>query len=256
MERWCWLASGSLESNSTVCLSKSIQFGASGKELLVMNEDLLQYLVLYKKSHEKAVSIAACSLITLLREKDRGHPIDLKARPKAFGEVNVANDMPSVELFKQDDDKTLYSSFEYEMATYGFEAENDSSPVDNDICARVAYEEDEDSIENDGECDNEFFPESGLSSGMDGLEDDAYKNDSDEEGSDDGELANVCDTKELNEEIEVTAIRIDEQDEDADDGKDRSNRKKRRTGGLSNRQKQHSKVMPLASKRARAADSH
>jgi protein SDA1 len=33
-----------------------------------MNEDLLQDLVLYKKSHEKAVSIAARSLITLFRE--------------------------------------------------------------------------------------------------------------------------------------------------------------------------------------------
>lgn len=36
--------------------------------LQMMNEDLLQDLVLYKKSHEKAVSIAARSLITLFRE--------------------------------------------------------------------------------------------------------------------------------------------------------------------------------------------
>lgn len=34
----------------------------------LMNEDLLQDLVLYKKSHEKAVSTAARSLITLFRE--------------------------------------------------------------------------------------------------------------------------------------------------------------------------------------------
>lgn len=33
-----------------------------------MTEDLLQDLVLYKKSHEKAVSAAARSLITLFRE--------------------------------------------------------------------------------------------------------------------------------------------------------------------------------------------
>ncbi|KAG0488062.1 hypothetical protein HPP92_006873 [Vanilla planifolia] len=99
------------------------------------------------------------------------------------------------------------------MATYGSEAENDSSPVDNDICARVAYEEDEDSVENDGE-------------------NDACRYHSDEEGSDDGELANVCDTEELNEEIEVQAIRIDGQDEDADDGKDPSNRKKRKLGNF------------------------
>ncbi|KAG0450102.1 hypothetical protein HPP92_026926 [Vanilla planifolia] len=147
----------------------------------LMNEDLLQDLVLYKKSHEKAVSIAACSLITLLREI-----------------------CPSF-LVKKD-------------------------RVDNDIYARVAYEEDDNSVENDGECDNEFFPGSGQSSGIDGLEDDACRNDSDEEGSDDRELANVCDTEELNEEIEVQAIPIDGQDEDADDGKDSSNGKKRKLG--------------------------
>ncbi|KAG0495281.1 hypothetical protein HPP92_006275 [Vanilla planifolia] len=185
-----------------------------------MNEDLLQDLVLYKKSHEKVVSIAVHSLITLLREicisflvkKDRGHPIVSKARPKEFKEVSVANDVPGVELLKQDDDKPLYSSSEDEIAAYASEAENGSSLVDIDIC--VPNEEDEDFVENDGESDNEFFPESGQSSGIDGLEDDAYRNDSDEE------------------EIEVQAIRIDGQDEDANDGKDPSNRKMRKLGNF------------------------
>ncbi|KAG0448749.1 hypothetical protein HPP92_027685 [Vanilla planifolia] len=104
---------------------------------LLMNADLPQDLVLYKKSHEKAVSIAARSLVTLLRE----------------------------------------------------------------ICSSI-------------------------------LEDDACKYDSHEEGSDDGELANVCDIEELNEEIEVQAICIDGQDEDVDDGKDPSNRKKRKLGNF------------------------
>ncbi|KAH8500050.1 hypothetical protein H0E87_015333 [Populus deltoides] len=81
---------------------------------LLMNEDLLQDLVLYKKSHEKAVSIAARSLITLFREvcpsllikKDRGRPIDPKARPKAYGEVNIVSSVPGVELLEElnDDD--------------------------------------------------------------------------------------------------------------------------------------------------------
>ncbi|KAJ6689113.1 hypothetical protein OIU85_005512 [Salix viminalis] len=84
---------------------------------LLMNEDLLQDLVLYKKSHEKAVSVAARSLITLFREvcpsllikKDRGRPIDPKARPKAYGEVNIVSSVPGVELLEQldynDEDK-------------------------------------------------------------------------------------------------------------------------------------------------------
>ncbi|KAJ0719872.1 putative SDA1 domain-containing protein [Helianthus annuus] len=61
---------------------------------VLMTEDLLQDLVLYKKSHEKANSSAARSLMklifvcpSLLVKKDRGRPIDPKAKPKAFGEV-------------------------------------------------------------------------------------------------------------------------------------------------------------------------
>lgn len=77
-----------------------------------MSEELLQDLALYKKSHEKAVSIAARSLIGLFREvcpsllvkKDRGRPTDPKARPKAYGEVNVLSNVPGVELLDQDDE--------------------------------------------------------------------------------------------------------------------------------------------------------
>ncbi|PON42318.1 Sda [Parasponia andersonii] len=80
---------------------------------LLMSEDLLQDLALYKKSHEKAVSIAARSLIGLFREvcpsllvkKDRGLPTDPKARPKAYGEVNVPSNVPGVELLDHDDDE-------------------------------------------------------------------------------------------------------------------------------------------------------
>uniref|UniRef100_A0A1D1XRJ6 Protein SDA1 n=1 Tax=Anthurium amnicola TaxID=1678845 RepID=A0A1D1XRJ6_9ARAE len=79
---------------------------------LLMTEDLLQDLVLYKKSHEKAVSTAARSLITLFREvcpsllvkKDRGRPTNPKARPKAFGEVSVLSNVPGVELLGNGDD--------------------------------------------------------------------------------------------------------------------------------------------------------
>ncbi|CAL5338237.1 unnamed protein product [Camellia sinensis] len=79
---------------------------------LLMTEDLLQDLVLYRKSHEKAVSAAARSLVTLFREvcpsllikKDRGRSSDTKARPKAFGEANVARNVPGVELLQSDND--------------------------------------------------------------------------------------------------------------------------------------------------------
>ncbi|KAG0448807.1 hypothetical protein HPP92_027655, partial [Vanilla planifolia] len=44
---------------------------------MLMNEDLLQDLVLYKKSHEKAISIVMCYLITLLREANKEAKKDL-----------------------------------------------------------------------------------------------------------------------------------------------------------------------------------
>lgn len=79
---------------------------------LLMSEVLLQDLVLYRKSNEKAVSSAARSLLTLFREvcpsllvkKDRGRPTDPKAKPKAFGEVSVLSNVPGVELLEDDDD--------------------------------------------------------------------------------------------------------------------------------------------------------
>ncbi|KAG9140449.1 hypothetical protein Leryth_016177, partial [Lithospermum erythrorhizon] len=77
---------------------------------LLMTEDLLQDLVLYKKAKEKSVSSAARSLLTLrvcpslLIKKDRGRPIDPKAKPKAFGDVNVASNVPGIELLEQEVD--------------------------------------------------------------------------------------------------------------------------------------------------------
>lgn len=79
---------------------------------LLMTEELLQDLVQYRKSHGKAVSIAARSLMYLFREvcpslltkKDRGRPIDPKAKPKAYGEVNVETNVPGIELLQQDDE--------------------------------------------------------------------------------------------------------------------------------------------------------
>ncbi|CAL8998034.1 unnamed protein product [Prunus brigantina] len=39
---------------------------------------------------------------SLLIKKDRGHPTNPKARPKAYGEVNILNNVPGVELLEED----------------------------------------------------------------------------------------------------------------------------------------------------------
>ncbi|KAI3992514.1 hypothetical protein MKX01_022605 [Papaver californicum] len=73
---------------------------------LLMTKRLLYDLVLYRKSHEKALCTAARSLITLFKEvcsswlvkKDRGRPTNPKARPKAFREVNIASNVSGLGL--------------------------------------------------------------------------------------------------------------------------------------------------------------
>ncbi|KAK7306183.1 hypothetical protein VNO77_44109 [Canavalia gladiata] len=110
---------------------------------LLMNEDLLQDLALYKKSREKAVSVAARSLIALFREvcpsllikKDRGRPIDPKARPKAFGEVNVVTDVPGAELLQtidNDDEQESDESDDSVCSGSDSEQENDQMSINDD----------------------------------------------------------------------------------------------------------------------------
>ncbi|XP_030496966.2 uncharacterized protein LOC115712753 [Cannabis sativa] len=98
---------------------------------LLMSEELLQDLALYKKSHEKAVSIAARSLIGLFREicpsllvkKDRGRTTDSKAKPKAYGEVNVLSNVSGVELLDDDDEDN--SDGEDGLASIGSDDDSD-----------------------------------------------------------------------------------------------------------------------------------
>ncbi|CAI9093320.1 OLC1v1028793C1 [Oldenlandia corymbosa var. corymbosa] len=131
---------------------------------LLMTEDLLQDLVLYKKSNEKAVSSAARSLVTLFREvcpslllkKDRGRPIHPKAAPKAYGEVTVATNVPGVELLEDDngsidsdtDDELISSSDREEDVV----SESDCDGSDNDdggILSKGSSSEDDFMLEED-----------------------------------------------------------------------------------------------------------
>ncbi|PHT33107.1 hypothetical protein CQW23_29444 [Capsicum baccatum] len=122
---------------------------------LLMTEDLLQDLVLYRKSNEKAVSAAARSLLTLFREvcpsllvkKDRGRPTNPKARPKEFGEVSVASSVPGIELLDQDDDD---SDDDVEEGSIGLSDHDDRSDENVDPGEEdVNCENDEDNASDD-----------------------------------------------------------------------------------------------------------
>ncbi|KAK8567641.1 hypothetical protein V6N13_105598 [Hibiscus sabdariffa] len=178
---------------------------------LLMNEDLLQDLVLYKKSHEKAVSAAARSLITLFREicpsllvkKDRGRLVDPKAKPKAYGEVNVLSNVPDIELLENEDeidvseddgsgdeaasissdDDNEDSDDEKRLYTMDGGSEDDDM-VDEEEDENVSIDEDEsDSDDADGE-ENDDLDEVETEE-LDAEEDDDYEEVSDSSKPDD-----------------------------------------------------------------------
>ncbi|XP_027154702.1 protein SDA1 homolog [Coffea eugenioides] len=122
---------------------------------LLMTEDLLQDLVLYRKSHEKAVSSAARSLLTLFREvcpsllvkKDRGRPADPKARPKAYGEVKVASNVPGFELLK--DDNTESEADTDDGFTSSSDIDDDVGPSEVEVAGHSGSSDDGDDDDND-----------------------------------------------------------------------------------------------------------
>ncbi|KAI0495774.1 hypothetical protein KFK09_022077 [Dendrobium nobile] len=190
---------------------------------LLMNEDLLQDLALYKKSHEKAVSIAARSLITLFREicpsllvkKDRGRPIDPTARPKAFGEVSVASDVPGIELLQHEDELTTSSDDDMDTGDAVIEV-NHSWPLGTDE-ATGELEEEADTKE-DGEEGNAINLNANASDDSDDL-DDGVELDSYDEGSENDDLADASDYEEIDElKAQQTSSEYDEDNvADSDD---------------------------------------
>ncbi|KAL2510304.1 ARM repeat superfamily protein [Forsythia ovata] len=155
---------------------------------LLMSEDLLQDLVLYKKSHEKAVSSAARSLVTLFREvcpsllikKDRGRPTDPKARPKAFGEVQVASNVPGVELLEQDD-----------------HGSDDDIDVEGEYCGLSDDDNENDDVgpieEGDSQCESGGSSDDGFLTDYDSGEDDVQEDEEVSDNNDDDKAADHAD---------------------------------------------------------------
>ncbi|KAL2904781.1 Protein SDA1-like protein [Bienertia sinuspersici] len=123
---------------------------------LLMNEDLLQDLVLYKKSKEKAVSSAARSLVTLFREicpsllvkKDRGRSADPNAKRKEYGEVNVATGVAGAELLQQAEESADDDNNEENLLTTSEEVDNDD--VNDDVDSMISSGSKDDALDEDG----------------------------------------------------------------------------------------------------------
>ncbi|KAK3026058.1 hypothetical protein RJ639_042550 [Escallonia herrerae] len=168
---------------------------------LLMTEDLLQDLVLYKKSNEKAVSSAARSLVTLFREvcpsllikKDRGRPSNPKARPKAFGEVNVPSNVAGFELLQCDEDNDGSSD---DMDTVELSSDGDQQD-----------DKDDDTVAEDDDSENDASEYESSSSA-----DDDHQNDKDEDDGDDNK-----DDLNVESDSEYDLQEGDEDSSDADD---------------------------------------
>ncbi|XP_021901267.1 protein SDA1 homolog [Carica papaya] len=181
---------------------------------LLMTEDLLQDLVLYKKSHEKAVSAAARSLIVLFREvcpsllvkKDRGRPSDPKARPRAFGEANVCSSVPDVDLLQhsgEDEDE--------------YEDENENNEGgDGDADESSGTDIDQDGDENFATKDEENWVYSDGTGSEDDDEDNALDDDSISENSINEDDSDVSGDN-VNEEMEDGKSEMEEDDEEGDE---------------------------------------
>ncbi|KAJ4835957.1 hypothetical protein Tsubulata_026185 [Turnera subulata] len=161
---------------------------------LLMTEELLQDLVLYKKTHEKAVSAAARSLVTLFREicpslltkKDRGRPTDPKARPKAYGEVDVASNIPGVELLQQDDHSEGDEDSEEDVDEEDDLASSTGSDDDNDDDKDIpATDDEENQMSSD---DSEMEDEGDLQEDLDDEKSNDSVDDSDGNATDNDDV--------------------------------------------------------------------
>lgn len=103
---------------------------------------------------------------SLLIKKDRGRPTNPKARPKAFGEVNIASNVPGIELLHEDDDDECSD----DASEIGSDFD-DGNQTDEDVGATEEDANSIDDISDDDIDDDASEYESGNSAGED------YQND-------------------------------------------------------------------------------
>lgn len=96
---------------------------------------------------------------SLLIKKDRGRPTDPKAKPKAYGEVNVAADVPGAELLQIIDDDAEQESSHSDDCGSDNEQEDDqvslNSDDDNQLGSDNTGSDDDEAEDHDGVSDDE-----------------------------------------------------------------------------------------------------
>lgn len=88
---------------------------------------------------------------SLLIKKDRGRPTDPKARPKAYGEVNIATDVPGAELLQNSDDDVQQDGNHSDDSAY---SDSDNDQEDDQVSLNL-NDENQLSSDNSGSDDDE-----------------------------------------------------------------------------------------------------
>ncbi len=151
---------------------------------------------------------------SLLVKKDRGRPTDPKAKPKAYGEVNVSSNVPGVELLLDDDNN------EGDVSDTDGSSSNDSDD-DRDIDEIAAASDDE---------ENQLHGDV-TGSEDDELEDDEVSQFEDEDNITDSDDSDVSDNDDDDEKEEEDMEAADEAEHEATNGSNKTsdaNAKKRK----------------------------
>lgn len=138
-------------------------------------------------------------------KKDRGRPSNPKARPKAFGEKDIATDIPDVELLQFQDESDEEIAFDTgDEMDYTNEDEEDVDGGEEDGDQEEGEKTDDEDVE--GHVDD-FGTDSELEVSDDGLDTD-HSDDGDEEGNDSEEEVTEEDNKESDdgEDVEEEAV--------------------------------------------------
>lgn len=155
---------------------------------------------------------------SLLVKKDRGRPVDPKARPKAFGEVTVASNVPGAELL----DENISSEGE------GSDDESDAFDSDDDMDLASAPPGTEENMEGlsvtkKHDADGDTKEEAEASDHEDGTgqydsnDSDELDDDSDMDADTDMSDEDEDDDDELKESMNGSEYEASDQDEDSDE---------------------------------------
>ncbi|XP_067041403.1 protein SDA1 homolog [Acropora muricata] len=156
-------------SNEVMAVGLNAVREVSARCPLAMTEDLLQDLVLYKKSKDKSVIMASRSLIqlfravnpTLLHRNDRGRPTEDSKdfTVKQYGELKATDYVPGTEVLDEEVNNAKKEDCDSNQGDWESDSDNDDDDDDADDDAWVDVPHSSDEAEENGDQGNKEVEE-------------------------------------------------------------------------------------------------